>query len=62
MQDEQTQCKRCGKTVDTLDIFPGGICLCCHAKKFDAEVARNGGILPRPDFSGIFAKRQKARR
>jgi hypothetical protein len=45
-------CKACKALVDELAIFPGGICLACHEKKFDAEVARNGGRLPRPDFVG----------
>ena len=50
------KCKKCGSEIDPLAVFPGGICLGCHEKKFNAEVARNGGILPRPDFSKILAK------
>lgn len=25
-------CKRCGFMVEPLDLFPGGICLPCHAE------------------------------
>jgi uncharacterized OB-fold protein len=49
-----TKCKKCGTQIDELCVFPGGVCLDCHAKKFDAEVKKNGGILPRPNFSKIF--------
>ena len=44
-------CRRCQSPIDELSVFPGGICLACHEKKFDAEVARTGR-LPRPDFVG----------
>jgi hypothetical protein len=49
--DETAACKKCAATVSTLAVFPGGICVTCYAKKFDAQVARNGGTLPRPDFT-----------
>jgi anaerobic ribonucleoside-triphosphate reductase len=42
-------CKDCGKQVEEMEVFPGPLCLACHARKFDAEVARTGR-LPRPDF------------
>ena len=47
------RCKSCGAPVDELATFPGGICLGCHEVKFDAEVALNGGRLPRPDFGNL---------
>jgi hypothetical protein len=47
---DDVPCKKCKKMIDPLAVFPGGICLDCHAKKFDAQVRANGGILPRPDF------------
>lgn len=28
-------CKKCGAPVDELAVFPGGICLKCHAEKVD---------------------------
>jgi hypothetical protein len=59
MQAVTTGCKRCGAEIDALDVFPGGICIECHEKKFNAQVARNGGVLPRPDFSKILNTQQK---
>jgi len=49
-EDESKPCKKCGTLVHWLAVFPGGICLDCHEKRFNAEVARNGGTLPKPDF------------
>jgi hypothetical protein len=49
--EETVNCKKCRAEINWLAVFPGGICVSCHAAKFDKEVARNGGILPRPDFS-----------
>lgn len=51
-------CKTCGATIDPLAVFPGGICLACHEKKFDAQVRANGGRLPVPDFSQIFSRKK----
>ena len=48
-------CRQCGNQVDPLTVFPGGICLACHEKKFNAELARTG-ILPRPSFIGAISK------
>ena len=42
-------CKCCGKATDELCVFPGGICLECYERRFDAEVKRTGR-LPVPDF------------
>lgn len=50
-------CKACGATIDPLAVFPGRICLACHEKKFDAQVRTNGGRLPVPDFTRIFARK-----
>jgi len=47
-------CKSCRAEIDVLAVFPGGVCLRCHEIKFNAEVARNGGVLPRPDFRKVF--------
>lgn len=49
-------CKACKSNIDELAVFPGGICLHCHEKRFDAMVAKNGGVLPRPDFRRVFTK------
>lgn len=54
---ETTQCTKCRTTIDALDLFPGGICLKCHAAKFDRQVAQNNGALPRPDFSKALSAR-----
>jgi len=43
------KCKACSSEIDELAVFPGGICVACHEKRFDAELRRTG-ILPRPDF------------
>lgn len=53
----KTTCKKCNAKIDPLAVFPGGICLACHEKKFNAELKKNGGILPRPDFTKVFAGR-----
>jgi len=50
---DTVNCKKCGGEVSELAVFPGGICLSCHEKKFDAQVLANGGILPRPDFTRV---------
>lgn len=44
-------CKACQTPTEPLAMFPGGICLRCHAIRFDRELARTG-ILPRPNFTG----------
>ena len=56
IETETVKCKKCGTEVDELAVFPGGICVCCHEKKFNAAVAKNGGVLPRPSFAQIFSK------
>jgi hypothetical protein len=30
-------CKRCGFMVAPLDLFPGGICLECHAAEHETD-------------------------
>ena len=37
--------------MDPLEVFPGGICVDCHEKKFDKELERTGK-LPKPNFLG----------
>lgn len=37
MDTNTVACKRCGKAIDELAVFPGGICVECHAKAFDAS-------------------------
>lgn len=51
---EIVKCKTCGESINWLAVFPGGICAECHEIKFNKEVKKNSGILPRPDFSAIF--------
>lgn len=51
-------CTSCAAKMDPLAVFPGGICLGCHEKKFDAELARTG-VLPRPDFVAAIGQRAK---
>jgi hypothetical protein len=48
-ETENKKCKKCGALVDWLAVFLGGICVTCHEKRFNAEVARTGR-LPRPNF------------
>lgn len=50
------KCTKCGKEISELAVFPNGICLECYEKKFDAELKRNKGVLPKPDFSKIINK------
>ncbi len=56
MKSQTITCKACKAEMDELAAFPGTICLACHEKKFNAELARNHGVLPRPDFSKIFTR------
>jgi len=44
-------CRKCSKNIDPLEVFPGKICLDCHAKKFEDQVRRNGNRLPKPNFT-----------
>ena len=50
---ETTKCKKCDAQISVLAVFPMGLCVSCHAIKFDREVARRGGILPKPDFRNV---------
>ena len=49
--EEMIHCKKCGSIVSELALFPGGVCVDCHSKKFDAMVRANGGNPPKPDFT-----------
>ena len=51
------KCKSCGAKIDQLAVFPGGICINCHEKRFNDQVRCNGGILPRPDFTKAMAEK-----
>jgi len=48
-----TKCKKCGKNIDPLEVFSGGICVDCYEKKFNKEILKTG-ILPKPDFRNVF--------
>lgn len=48
-------CRKCGSDTPELEIFPGQICLSCHAKAFDAMYS--GKPLPKPDFRKAVARR-----
>lgn len=48
--DEEVKCSRCGSLISELAVFPGRICVDCHAEKYDREVAETGE-MPIPDFS-----------
>ena len=56
--DMAVNCTKCGCAMHHLDKFPGGICIVCHGKKFDAQVMRNGGRLPKPNFRNVVAPMQ----
>jgi len=51
--EETAACKKCRKLISEFAVFPQGICVDCHAEKFDANVKANGGRLPKPDFSNV---------
>lgn len=53
--DMAVNCTKCGCSMHHLDKFPGGICIACHAKKFDAQVRKDGGRLPKPNFKDVVA-------
>ena len=44
--EEIVSCKKCARQITALDVFPGGICLQCHAEKVDKLP------LEKPDFIG----------
>jgi len=52
-KEHEIICNKCGKKIDPLEVFPGGICVDCHEEMFDRELERTG-ILPKPDFKNIF--------
>lgn len=54
---EYKPCRKCSEPTHELATFPGGICLKCHETKFNAEVARTAGVLPRPDFTKAIRSR-----
>ena len=56
---DHVTCKACKASIDPLAVFPGGICVACHSKRFDAQVKRNGGVLPRPDFAAAVKRGAK---
>jgi hypothetical protein len=33
--EEKVPCKKCGRIITKLDVFPLGLCFDCHAKRFD---------------------------
>jgi len=43
-------CNKCKTEIDELAVFPGKICVSCYEKVFNKMVAKNGGILPKPNF------------
>ena len=53
MNNEKCACTKCKMEIDVIDRFPRGLCLDCHAAKFDIE-ARLTKSLPIPNF-GQFA-------
>ncbi len=50
MLEEMVACKNCASRVSELALFPGGICVVCYESKYNAQVKKNMGILPRPNF------------
>lgn len=48
-------CRKCGAEIDPLAVFPGGICLKCHAEKVDK-------LPPEPpDFMAALGLRKSRR-
>lgn len=49
---------KCRATIGELEVFPGGLCLKCHAEKWDRVPLSH---LPPPDFVGAIrgVKRRK---
>lgn len=56
MKTETLNCKQCGREIGILEVFPGGICLSCHAAKVDKLP------LERPDFIGTISGVKKRTR
>ena len=50
------RCSKCNKKTHPLEIFSEGECLKCHEKKFNEELKKNGGILPKPGFINTINK------
>jgi hypothetical protein len=40
---QTTKCKKCGKKIDQLDVFPEGLCVDCHEEKYN-EQEKNAGF------------------
>ncbi len=45
MSEETVTCKSCGTEIHWLAVFPGKICLECHARKFDAQPLPTGAEI-----------------
>ena len=56
--DEKIVCKDCGKEIPELDVFPGPLCLECHAKWFDSVPLSQH---EKPDFTKVISKGHKRR-
>jgi hypothetical protein len=59
MDSETVACKKCGKEIDPLSVFPGGICLECHAAVWDKVPLDR---MPPPDFVGAINGIRKPKR
>lgn len=35
IDEGKVECRKCSSEIDALAVFPGGICLACHAKKVE---------------------------
>jgi hypothetical protein len=52
---KEKQCKKCHKAITILDEFPGGMCLACYERNYNAtpqdeeqailNVFKNGGAI-----------------
>lgn len=55
---EKVKCKRCFKEIDSLEVFPQGLCLGCYEKDFNKEIEKTGK-LPKPNFLNTINTKRK---
>ena len=49
-------CKRCKRETDELAVFPGGICLACYEKAYDATPEQERETIARVFGPGAVRK------
>lgn len=53
-------CKKCKKETDELAVFPGGICLACYEKAYDATPEQERETIVNAFSRGKVIRRRNA--